>query len=63
MMPVLYIGYVVGLQIFSLNPLPLNQTSFLTLTQRPFSWFECDVIVMKDYIENEIQIPPLPFLV
>ena len=32
MMPVLSMGYVIGLQIFSPNLLTVNQTGFLALT-------------------------------
>jgi hypothetical protein len=39
-MPVLLKGYVIDGSVFNLNPLTLNQTGFLTLTERPFSWFE-----------------------
>lgn len=35
-MPVLSVGYVIGLYIFRSHPLTLNQTGFLTLTQKLF---------------------------
>jgi len=38
-MPVLFMGYVMGLELFTHNPFTLNHPGFLTLTQKPFSSF------------------------
>jgi hypothetical protein len=50
-MPVLSEGYVVSLQIFSPDLLILNQTGFLTITQRTFSWFVGEEPVLSNYYE------------
>jgi len=38
-MPVLCMGCVVSLEFVTHHPVPLNQTGFLTLTQKPLSSF------------------------
>ncbi len=47
-MPVSVKGFVIGHQSFGLNLLTLNQTGFVTLTQKPLSLFGSDVTVMKN---------------
>ena len=55
-MPVLLTGYPLVLKSFDCNPLPICETGFVALTQRPYPWIEGDAAAKGDLLLKRLKL-------